>query len=183
MPTVSLQIKTKTPENKSSTTSITYVNPETDGQKLKEFTRKLNALTNNSYESTNRIEKINLENEEFTPGGGSTAPIKPTPTLSLAGNRIPTSAMTDNILEADITYDGDGELYCIVNNTTNGTDYWLTTIRRNDSGNGKHIVLLWESFETPAAEPQAETFKLCASEGTNYGAAEYDFEIYNDEEE
>lgn len=70
MSTVSLQLREKDANDKNVTTTIQYVNPAVSGAVLREFAGKLSALTNNSYESTRRIETIILDTEDFVPQRG-----------------------------------------------------------------------------------------------------------------
>lgn len=45
------------------TTSVAYVNPNASNNALKEFAQKLNALTDNVYSSTDRVETVNVDTE------------------------------------------------------------------------------------------------------------------------
>lgn len=49
MQTVSLTLQTKTTNNKTLNTKITYVNPLVSNDKLSEFALRLNAFTTNTF--------------------------------------------------------------------------------------------------------------------------------------
>lgn len=53
----SIEIKATDPNDTKITTTISYVNEEATNANLISFARKLNALTQNTYESTNKITK------------------------------------------------------------------------------------------------------------------------------
>ena len=61
MANTSLKITSTTPQQKKITTSITYVNPNIKNSELKQLGQKLNALTNNTYEESTRIDQIDLD--------------------------------------------------------------------------------------------------------------------------
>lgn len=52
-----LTLKAKSPEDKSVTTSLRYVNPEAADAILKEYAQTLNALTQNTYVSLTKVTK------------------------------------------------------------------------------------------------------------------------------
>lgn len=49
---------------KKITTSLTYINPAANSATLKQFAVKLNNLTTNTYDETNRVQTINVDTEE-----------------------------------------------------------------------------------------------------------------------
>lgn len=104
MPKLSFQLKaTAAGTGKSVTTTVTNLNPEASKPVIKEFARRLNLLTTNTYEETDYIERTNLDTESDT---------RTVPTLSVAN--IPSladinSGSTSSLL--DITYNGDGVTY------------------------------------------------------------------------
>lgn len=71
MPKVDLKLSsTAEVDNKKMTTTISDVNPSAGSAALLQMAQKINALTTNTYNETNRVETVNLDTEE--PGGGST---------------------------------------------------------------------------------------------------------------
>lgn len=56
----SLTMKAKSPENKTVSTSIRYINPDITDAIAKEYAQMLNALTQNTYESLTKIVKEEL---------------------------------------------------------------------------------------------------------------------------
>lgn len=70
----SISIKMKSPDNKDLQKSITYVNPEATSEDFKLMARGLVSLTSNEYESTDRIQKVNVDTESI-PGAGTDQPI------------------------------------------------------------------------------------------------------------
>ena len=65
----SLSIKMKSPDNKDLQKSITYISPEVTSNDLKYMARGLVSLTSNSYESADRVQKVNVDTESI-PGAG-----------------------------------------------------------------------------------------------------------------
>ena len=70
----SINIKMKSPDNKDLQKSITYVNPEATSEDFKLMAKGLVSLTSNEYESTDRIQKVNVDTESI-PGAGTDQPI------------------------------------------------------------------------------------------------------------
>lgn len=106
MPKLSFQLKaTAAGTGKSVTTTVTNLNPEASKPVIKEFARRLNLLTTNTYEETDYIERTNLDTDVDT---------RPVPTLSVAN--VPSLADINNNSGAarsvlNITYNGDGVTY------------------------------------------------------------------------
>lgn len=106
MATTSLIINSTTADGKAMTT-VTDVNANALGSVYNEFGRKLNALTNNTFGSVNRLDKENLDAES------APAVEKTTPTITLA----PSSATRADLIAARdstgyysvaVSYNGDG---------------------------------------------------------------------------
>lgn len=57
----SIEINAKDQNEKTIKTTISYVNPNAQPSVLKNFAQRLNNLTNNTYESTTRIDKVNVD--------------------------------------------------------------------------------------------------------------------------
>ena len=57
MAKISLEIESTTSNDKKNTTNISYINPEVQNDKLKEFAQMLIALTNDSYVGSTKITK------------------------------------------------------------------------------------------------------------------------------
>lgn len=105
MSKLSFQLKaTAAGTQKSVTTTVTNLNPEASKPTIKEFARRLNLLTTNTYVETDYIERTNLDTESDT---------RTVPTLS--ADNIPSLADinsnsgTSNL--RTITYNGDGVTY------------------------------------------------------------------------
>lgn len=102
--------------------SITDVNPNADTTALKTFAQMCNALTTDTYVSTDRIDKINCDLEA---GTSKTTPTfsasKTTFSKALAGQDATSTddGMIYNsrwTVQTTVTYNGDGVLYASVNN-------------------------------------------------------------------
>ena len=101
------------------TTTISDVNPTASNLTLKTFAQKLNMLTTNTYEETNKVTTVNVD---------STAD-KPTPTLKLMTGESGGSEATTITANGDTyyhtSYDGDGEIYVKVKGTqTSGSVFY-----------------------------------------------------------
>ena len=57
MAKISLEIESTTSNDKKNTTNVSYINPEVQNDKLKEFAQMLIALTNDSYVGSTKITK------------------------------------------------------------------------------------------------------------------------------
>lgn len=96
-----LKLKSKrSTTGQNITTTIGYVNPNADSATLKTFGQKLNAMTTNIYEETDRVQTINVDTEEV-PGGSS----KPAHTLTVTRDWRSSSAALSMTIE--FTYDGN----------------------------------------------------------------------------
>lgn len=98
----SLNITSVDSNNNKQTKSLTYINPNASNAELKTAAQKFNAISQNTYTEADRIIKMSVE-ESYNP-----AP-KTEPTLSIG-----TWTLTQDTIQgaqAQITYNGDGELY------------------------------------------------------------------------
>ena len=108
----SLILTTNSQGGKKIQKTITDINPNADSETMLAFAQKLNALTTNTYERTDCVEKYNIDTED--------APSKPEPTLTVQ-NQTGTAGITlawlnsrtngEGIRSMPMTYNGDGELY------------------------------------------------------------------------
>lgn len=99
----SLSIKMKDTDNKDLQKSITYVSASASSADLREMAMGLVSLTTNNYVGSDRIQKINVDDE--------TVPVvKPVPTLTV----------TSQIGWGTIAYSGNGSLvaYCSAGDCT-----------------------------------------------------------------
>ena len=90
--------------------TIENINPAATNAQLATFATKLNALTTNTYQKTDRVTTVNVDTE---PGGGT----KQTPTLTLSrSSRTLADAVSDIGADgtcnlANVTTNSDGHLY------------------------------------------------------------------------
>ena len=158
----SVLLNSTSAQGKKLQKSFTDVNPEATGQSLKTFAQKVNGLTTATYNSTDMIDKYNLDTE--------TPPNPPTePTLSLTKtdwNIATDKNFGDWGIQTPITYNGDGNVYVANQNNSIITAYVASpnntlTLFITQGGDGS----------TPI------TFKLMASATDNYKAAELEFTV------
>ena len=91
----SLSIKMKSTANKDLQKSITYVSASASSADLLSMAQGLTGLTTNTYESADRVQKINIDTEQ----------------LPVTAKPVPTLSVTDNgSSKGTITYTGDGTL-------------------------------------------------------------------------
>lgn len=142
--------------------SFTDVNPQASGNSLKIFAQKVNELTTSTYNSSDMIDKYNLDTE---------APVDPptTPTLSLT--KTDWSIATDKNfgdwgIQTPITYNGDGNVYVANQNNDIISAYVVT-----QSNTLKLIMSQGGDGSTPI------TFTLMSSATDNYKAAELEFTV------
>ena len=102
----SLSIKMKSTANKDLQKSITYVSASASSADLLSMAQGLTGLTTNTYESADRIQKINIDTESIV------LP-KTEPTLAIKSAQNPTIGMG-----CGITYNGDGVLTARVNGSS-----------------------------------------------------------------
>lgn len=90
------------------TTTISDVNPAASNLTLKTFAQKLNMLTTNTYEETNKVTTVKVD----------TTDDKPTPTLKLmtgeSGGSEATTITANGETYYHTDYNGDGEIYITV---------------------------------------------------------------------
>ena len=97
--------------------TIENINPAVNNSVLATFGTKLNAMTTNTYQKTDRITTVNCDTE---PGGGT----KATPTLTFSQNiTLNNIAGMDaaNGTSVTVTRSGDGQLYI---RPGTATGYW-----------------------------------------------------------
>lgn len=84
--------------------ALSDINPDASNAEIKTFAEKLIGLTDNTYVTTDRVDKVNCDTEADT---------RQTPTLTISPNSAPVSTANnfDSSDEIIVTYDGDGELY------------------------------------------------------------------------
>lgn len=167
---VDVKLKAKDPNNETTTTTISYVNPEASNSAMKQFAQKLNALTRNTYSESDKIETTNLDT---APDSG-----QQTPTLTLVAETTTITALNSrnsngNYSEAGapqdvaITYTGDGKLRASVNSSKVFVSIGLV--------NTTQRLLIWQ-FGTLTASDTC-TITVTADATTNYKAAEVTFTI------
>ncbi len=103
MAQTSIIITSTDTNNKKLQKTLTYANANASSSVLKSVAQQLNALTTNTYEKTDRIDRINCDTEE--PAGQ-----KLTPLLEI-GSFEPENLYGVGFVTGLITYNGDGELY------------------------------------------------------------------------
>lgn len=152
-------------QNKKSAKSITSVSPTATPAQIKAFAQAANALTNNEYNETVRIEKLVCDDApEPTPE--PTPSTKPTPTLTLESSSATKAEIfaamegSEGLYENSITYDGDGVLsvatsYADIVATVDQDFLYVAFIGEGDTG----------------------TVTLYASEGAEYAATSVTFTI------
>lgn len=174
MASTSLQLISSDPNAKTSTLSITNVEPTSTSAQAVQFTQKLNALTKNSYERTNRIDKINCDTEPV-PGG-----VKPTPTLTLSHytatvtDLVAASSILNSPRKVVVTTNSDGEIYVANNNFVDTDDYGASA--------GLNVTYLTKNNErfvglTATATTQACTLTIGTLETDNFAASAATFTI------
>ena len=162
-----LIISTTTPDGLDASKTISNINPEASNEKLAALGQKLTAFTDNAYDRTDRVIKINCDTE----GGGGA---KQTPTLTLSKTSCTTAEISSaaaGLFLVTITTDSDGALYvkfdsslalgdaaCVSVLTENGNTYFLI----------RHIQ---DSL------PAAQTIIIGQAESETYKAAEVTFTI------
>lgn len=145
MAQTSIIVTTTDTNNKKLQKTFTYANANASSSVLKSVAQQLNALTTNTYEKTDRIDRINCDTEEHSSGTTT----KTAPTLEMTSDR----QQTDGFVE--ISYNGDGTpyLFDFSSQTANGSLI-------HSSGTN------WDVFLDGSG-----TIKVGATEGENYAAA------------
>jgi len=142
----SLVIKSKDTNQKDVTKSLTNINPNIGNTNLKVAAQMFTSISSGTYYDATRINKMNID-EEY-------AGTKIEPTLTV-GSWSAITYQEKNGVQADITYNGDGNLF--INTTKLATFFGSDPI--------KLFVGTTDSF----------TGTLYASEGTNYAAKAVEF--------
>lgn len=105
-------------QGKSTTSSITYINPEATNSELLRLGRMINNLTTNTYSKTDRINTVNCDTEA---GGGSITPTLTVNPASVSLADLKSALSVGNMLYAvNVTYDGDAAPYGISYSTELG---------------------------------------------------------------
>lgn len=126
MAKVNAQIKTLSTADKSSTTTITNINPSVEDSVILQMAQRLSSLSSDSYVSTNKIITTNLDDE------GDNRQI---PNLSVANQ---TMTIQNSSVSNQITYDGDGRLYTYTSEGCNGI---TAGIGVNKDNNNKYLLV------------------------------------------
>lgn len=148
---------------KSINKTITNLNPAVDSNTAKTFAQMLNGFTTNTYVSTNRVDKANVDTEAT----GTTPDTRATPTLTLA------SSPTKEDLESGIliNYSGDGDLYAYTTHSNSGAANTFQTGVGN-VGSTKKLLAYAEN-----AAGFVGTIHLCATGTANYKPVEVTFTV------
>lgn len=97
-------------DGKTCQKALSDINPEASNAEIKTFAQKLLGLTDNTYVSTDRVDKVNCDTEASDG--------KLTPNFSLSATSGNLSSSSPNFSSV-VTYDGDGTI-CFGNFTVNG---------------------------------------------------------------
>ena len=156
---------------KKSTKSLTYINPEATNAQLETAASLFSAISQNSYVGAERIDRIDVSEPEPTP------PTKTEPTLTL-GNWQEYSISTSKEYRAEITYDGDGELYANIDqgiSYDNSAPQIGVAIKQRVNDTKPYVWLI--KIGEKESESYQSTLKIYASEGENYVAKEFTFTV------
>ena len=162
---VDVKLKAKDPNNETTTTTISYVNPEASNSTMKQFAQKLNALTRNTYSESDKIETTNLD---LAPDSN-----QQTPTFTLSQNTISATTMK-NISPSGaglgtLTYNGDAVPYAeLPLNVKLGV-----IIESTGTANQYTLRAIYGAY----GDPTACTIKIRADATENYKAAEATYTI------
>lgn len=102
----SAQLKAISTQGKTVTTSISNINPEATAETILEFTNKLNALTNNTYDTTDYIVTTNLDTDEDT---------RTTTTFSMTSENTFLTGLSSSGKSTEFTTNSDGVISIAVN--------------------------------------------------------------------
>lgn len=154
MSNTSLIIKSTDPNGKTQNKTITNVNPDCSNEVLKTFGQKLNALTQNFYGETTRIDKTNCDLES---GGGTL-----TPTFTFERTSFTQSEITaaSNVFAIPFTYNGDGTVFFTNANCNRYAGLFLNSGKLCITGSEK--TMAWEM----------SPIKIFATAGENYKATD-----------
>lgn len=108
---VDVKFKSIDQSGTTSTTTISYINPEATNSEMKGFAQRLNALTTNTYKESDKVETTNLDN---APDSKELI----TPTFTLDKTSVSYSSLKTGYVSllctsgvTQLTYNGDGIPY------------------------------------------------------------------------
>lgn len=157
----SLNIKMKDTNNKDLQKSITYVSASASSADLLSMAQGLTGLTTNTYESADRIQKINIDTEPFN--------VKKDPTLEIKKAQNPTIGMG-----CEISYDGDGVLTarvkCSSLDSSTHEDLGRGFAEFDNTGVWAYINNSGDARGYSIVGAASYSITLSASEGDNYAA-------------
>lgn len=139
-PNTKLVMKSIDADNGEITTTIGYCNPNTEDGLLKEFAKKLNAFTTNTFESIQKVETTDVTDAEYFPYTATVESdtVTITSTADTVTNLIETTIPTDTEVTWSMTYGGDsGSLSVATPARVAGTGNFTVTLRA-PSGTGTY---------------------------------------------
>ena len=151
MADTSLEIVATTQQDKKLTTTVSYVNASASAGDLKQFGQMLNALTDNTYEESIRVQKIHVDTEDVPEPA---PPAKTVPTLTVSRN--------SQQGYVDYTYNGDGIIAAIATDDFHDRGY-VEVIPTS------HKIAVLNDAQKVASSEVAIT--VVATEGAEYAAA------------
>lgn len=171
MSTVSVILNSTNTDGEVKQKSFTDINPNATNAQLKAFTQGMNSLTNNTYNSTYKVERTNVD----------TATDKTTATITLATESMTLAALktalksTNRISDiSNVSYNGDGLLYAFVSSDTVG----FLGVGSAVGSSGTFAFRLFSASDTFIDQIVAPiTIKIRADETVNYTAAEATFTV------
>lgn len=164
------------PDAKTTTATISDVNPAATSSQLVQMGHLLNNLTQNTYGKTDRINTINCDTE----GGGG----KLTPTISLSKTSCTLADLRDSGTAATaqyeamtvITTDSDGEVFVKDNNLPAYQAVAAVLFTRPNDGAKILNVYCVKNYEGQT-QAVAQTVTIYQAESDTYTAAEVTFTI------
>lgn len=169
MSTVSIISEVETPQGKKKQKSYTNINPNATNKQLSDFAVKMNTLTDNTYGTTYKIEKTNVDTERD----------KTVPTLQFwktdkTEQISEISKQTSGQMQQDmlsIKYNGDGQIFY----GFEGINNYMYPISERDNNNfATQVIAIAPNI--PAGTDVIFTIK--ATETTNYQAAEAQLTVH-----
>ena len=192
MANASLKITSKTNADEKITTTVQYINPKLKPTEMKEFSQKLNALTNNIYESTTLIETTDVDTEPakidlndlagfktYTKIGSATQ-VEYTEPVTVHVSELP----SDRKIGWGIQFESSSQSYGRINpslmmSTVTSTDGTPSKGTTNVYYNGNQ----WSSATLTSAAVQDVTIHAALIENDTFYAWEKDFVIHVIEDE
>lgn len=164
-----LKIKATSPQGKSITTSVTYVNPEATNDQLATLGTMVNALTDNRYDSSTKVTTVEVDVESD----------KPKPTLQFwktdkTAQISEMSKQTSGQIIQDmlsIKYNGDGQIFYGFEGINN---YMYPILERDNNNFATQVITIAQN--TPAGTDVVFTIK--SAETANYQAAEAQLTVH-----